>query len=127
MSWLRREVTGPRKICVISNQHLRIKAIFQYPQYGWSEQNRDVVHRYYMQHISENLYKACPDQHLIELFKWTDAKKKPRQFKEDMLSIRQHYPKCYQFLLTVGTTIDRDGNEVKYPSKWAQCKDNGYR
>jgi hypothetical protein len=75
MSWLRREVTGPRKICVISNQHLRIKAIFQYPQYGWSEQNRDVVHRYYMQHISENLYKACPDQHLIELFKWTDAKK----------------------------------------------------
>jgi MULE transposase domain/SWIM zinc finger len=127
MSWLRREVTGPGRIGVISDQHLAIKAIFQYPQYGWSEQNGDVVHRYCMQHISENLYKTCPDQHLVELFKWTAAKKKPRRFKEGMLSIRQQYPKGYQFLLTVGTTIDENDKEIKHPSKWAQCKDKGYR
>jgi hypothetical protein len=42
-----------------------------------------------MQHIVENLYKACPDQHLVELFKWTVSKKKSHRFKEDMLSIEK--------------------------------------
>jgi hypothetical protein len=89
MSWFRREVTGPGRIGVIFYQHLAIKAIFQYPQYDWSEQNGDVVHRYCMQHISKNLYKTCTDQHLVELFKWTAAKKKSHRFKECMLSFRQ--------------------------------------
>jgi MULE transposase domain len=48
MSWLCREVTGSGRIDVISNQHAGIKAIFQYRQYGWSEQNEDITHRYCM-------------------------------------------------------------------------------
>jgi hypothetical protein len=31
MSWLRHEVTGSGRICVISDQHKAIKAIFEYP------------------------------------------------------------------------------------------------
>jgi MULE transposase domain len=30
MSWLRREVIGPGRICVISDQHKAIKAVFEY-------------------------------------------------------------------------------------------------
>jgi hypothetical protein len=37
MSWLRHEVTGPGRICVIFDQHKAIKVIFEYPQYDWSE------------------------------------------------------------------------------------------
>jgi hypothetical protein len=44
-----------------------------------------------------------------------------------MLSIRQQFPKGYQFLLTVGTTDDNEGNETKHPGRWAQCQDKGYR
>jgi hypothetical protein len=35
MSWLRHKVTGPGQICVISDQHEAIKAVFEYPQYSW--------------------------------------------------------------------------------------------
>jgi hypothetical protein len=48
MSWLYREVTEPKQICIISDQHNAIKVVFEYPQYDWSEENRDVVHRYCM-------------------------------------------------------------------------------
>jgi hypothetical protein len=75
MSWLRREVTRPGRICAIFNQRKAIKAVFEYPQYGWSEENGDVVHRYKMQYISENLYKAYPNQDIKDLFKWTTSKK----------------------------------------------------
>jgi hypothetical protein len=88
MSWLCREVTGPGWICVISNQHKAIKAVFEYPQYDWSEENEDVVHRYCMQHVSKNLYKICSNQDIKDLFKWTASKKKSHQFKEGMLSIK---------------------------------------
>jgi hypothetical protein len=43
-----------------------------------------------------------------------------------MLSIRQYFLKGYQFLLTIGTTIDQDGNKTKHPSRWAQCNDKGH-
>jgi hypothetical protein len=62
MSWLCRKVIGPGRICVIFDQHKTIQAIFKYLQYGWSEENGDVVHRCCMQHISENLYKAYPNR-----------------------------------------------------------------
>jgi hypothetical protein len=76
MSWLRLEVICPGRICIISDQHVVIKAIFKYPQYDWSEENEDIVHRYCMQHISKNFYKACPNQDTKNLFKKTVAKKK---------------------------------------------------
>jgi hypothetical protein len=44
-----------------------------------------------------------------------------------MLSIRQQYPNGYRFLLTVGTTVEKNGKEKINPSRWAQCKDKGYR
>jgi hypothetical protein len=44
MSRLCREVIGPGQICIISDQHKAIKVVFEYPQYGWSEENGDVVH-----------------------------------------------------------------------------------
>jgi hypothetical protein len=127
MSWLCREVTRPGQICVISNQHKIIKVVFEYPKYDWSEENGDVVHRYCMQYISENLYKVCPNQDIKDLFKWKALKKKTHRFKEDMLSIRQQYPNGYKFLLTVGTIVDQNGKEKINPSRWAQCKDKCYR
>jgi hypothetical protein len=69
MSWLHRKVTEPRRICVISAQQKAIKVVFKYSQYDWSEENEDIVHRYYMQHISENLYKVCPNHDIKDLFK----------------------------------------------------------
>jgi hypothetical protein len=69
MSWLYREVTEPEQICIISDQHKAIKVVFEYPQYDWSEENRDVVHRYCMQYISKNLYKVCLNQDIKNLFK----------------------------------------------------------
>jgi hypothetical protein len=71
------------------------------------------VHRYCMQHILENLYKACPNQDIKDFSKWTTSKKKHRLFKEGMLSIIQQYPNRYKFLLTVGTTVDQNGKEKK--------------
>jgi hypothetical protein len=45
-----------------------------------------------MQYILKNLYKVYPNHDIKDLFKWTASKKKPYQFKKDILSIRQQYP-----------------------------------
>jgi hypothetical protein len=47
------------KICVISDHHGGIKAIFERPYLGWSVQHGEEIHRYCMQHIAENLYKEA--------------------------------------------------------------------
>jgi hypothetical protein len=45
MRWLRRVVIGDdRRICVISDQHLTIKAIFQNLIYGWDGTSGLAVH-----------------------------------------------------------------------------------
>jgi hypothetical protein len=80
-----------------------------------------------MQHISENLFKACPNQDIKDLFKWTTSKKKPRQFKQCMLSIKQPFLNGYKFSLTVGTIVDQNGKKKINLSRWAQCKDKSYR
>jgi hypothetical protein len=70
--------------------------------------------------------KACLNQDIKDLFKWTASKKKSHRFKEGMLSIRQRYSNGYKFLLTVGTTVDQNGKEKINLSRWAQCKDKSY-
>jgi hypothetical protein len=58
MRWMRREVIGDdTRICVISNQHLTIKAVFQNLIYGWDETSDLAVHRLLAQHIAENMSK----------------------------------------------------------------------
>ena len=76
MYFLRQEVVGPNRFCIISDRHKGIKAVFERPQYGWSEENGQVVHRYCLQHVAENLYKKCPDDDLKKIFKKCAAKKK---------------------------------------------------
>jgi hypothetical protein len=54
-------------------------------------------------------------------------KKKPRQFKEGILSIRQQFLNGYRFLLTIDTIVDQNDKEKINPNRWAQCKDKRYR
>jgi hypothetical protein len=37
MQWLRKEVVGPGKITIISNQHLGIRVVFERPDFGWQK------------------------------------------------------------------------------------------
>jgi hypothetical protein len=46
MQWVRKEVVGPSKITVISDQHLGIRVVFERPDFGWQESTSEVVHRY---------------------------------------------------------------------------------
>ena len=59
MEWVRKEVIGPEKITVITDQHLGIRAIFEDPNRGWYEPAGEVVHCFCIQHISQNVYKDC--------------------------------------------------------------------
>jgi hypothetical protein len=45
------------KIYIISNRHRKIKVIFYQPQLRWSVEHGEAVHRYYIQHVIQNLYK----------------------------------------------------------------------
>jgi hypothetical protein len=46
-------------ICVISDRHRGIKGVFQRRHLGWSVERGEAVHRYYMQHATENLYNEA--------------------------------------------------------------------
>jgi quinolinate synthase len=56
MQWLHKEVVGPDKIIVISDQHLGIRIIFERPNFLWQKSACEVVHRFYIQHIAQNVY-----------------------------------------------------------------------
>jgi hypothetical protein len=44
-----------------------------------------------------------------------------------MRAIKKEYSKGYKFLLTVGKRRENDDKEKPIATKWAQCKDGGYR
>ena len=83
MSFVRREVVGNRFVCVISDQHLGIKHVLNSPNYGWNTNTGEAVHRYCMQHISENLCKNTGEgKWLADRFKIGCKRKKPRRMEE---------------------------------------------
>jgi MULE transposase domain len=69
MQWLRKEVVGPSKITIISDQHLGIRAVLERPDFGWQVSAGEAVHRYCTQHIAQNVYKNCHIKRIKALFK----------------------------------------------------------
>jgi hypothetical protein len=88
MRWVRNElIKYNMKICVISDRHRGIKGVFERPHLERSVQRGEAVHRYYIQHIAENLYKEAGNsekkENLRDDFRKRLAnKKKPRRFIE---------------------------------------------
>jgi hypothetical protein len=82
MKWLRKEVVGPGKITVISDQHLGIRRVFERPYFGWQESTGKVVHRYCTQHIAQNVYKDCHMKRVKTLFKQAARHKKSWRCEE---------------------------------------------
>jgi MULE transposase domain len=52
MQWLRKEIVGPGKITVISDQHLSINEVFERPYFGCQKSTGETVHCYCTQHIA---------------------------------------------------------------------------
>jgi hypothetical protein len=69
MQWVRKEVVGPDKIIIISDQHLGIRAVFERLDFGWQESADEIIHRYYTQHIAQNVYKDCHMKRIKAFFK----------------------------------------------------------
>jgi hypothetical protein len=57
LNWMRTEVFGPGRICVISDQAASIKSVFDQSNLGWCEQNNEAIHRFCAQHVAQNIYK----------------------------------------------------------------------
>jgi hypothetical protein len=69
MQWLHKEVFGPSKIIVISDQHLGIRAVSERPNFRWQESTDEIVHRYCTQYIAQNMYKHCHMKRIMAIFK----------------------------------------------------------
>jgi hypothetical protein len=81
---LRKEVVGPGKITVISDQYLGIRAVFERSNFGWQELVDKVVHRYCTQYIAQNIYKDCHMKRVKTLFKQAARYKKLWKCEEYM-------------------------------------------
>jgi hypothetical protein len=82
MQWLCKEIIGSGKITVISDQHLSIRSVFEWPDFGWQKSAGEVVHRYYTQHIAQNVYKDCHIKRVKIFFKQAARHKKLWRCKE---------------------------------------------
>jgi hypothetical protein len=69
MQWLRKQVVGPGKITVISDQHLSIRAVFKRPNFGWRDSVNEAVYSFCTQHIAQKIYKDCHIKKIKTLFK----------------------------------------------------------
>jgi hypothetical protein len=64
MQWVRKELVGPGKITVISDQHLGIRAVFERSYFGWQKSTSETIHRYCTQPIAQNVYN---DYHIKKI------------------------------------------------------------
>jgi hypothetical protein len=102
MQWLRKEVVGPGKITVISDQHLGIRAVFERLDFGWQELAGETVHRYCTQHIAQNLYNNCHIKRIKAFFKQATRHKKPWRCEKYIKKINSIRPASYKFVRKVG-------------------------
>ena len=77
MQFIRENVVGPGRICVISDQHAAIRSVFDRPDLGWCEEKGEAVHRLCSQHIASNVFKLCKDKIIKNIFKKFVCKMKP--------------------------------------------------
>jgi hypothetical protein len=73
---LRKEVVGPDKIIIISDQHLDIRALFERPDFRWQESADEAIHCYCNQHIAQNVYKDYHMKIVKVIFKQATRYKK---------------------------------------------------
>ncbi|KAJ1702202.1 hypothetical protein LUZ63_001981 [Rhynchospora breviuscula] len=132
MNFVRRQVIGEgKKFCVVSDRHWGIRNTLKQPQYGWQEDANPsyAVHRYCMQHICENVFKASDkDTTLPDKFRKKLAnKKKRRPFYKMWNELKTTNPKAIDYLIKCGKENEADDNEEWRPERWAQTYDGGYR
>jgi hypothetical protein len=125
MQFVRENVVGPGRICVISDQHAAIRSVFDRPDLGWCEERGEAVHRLCSQHIASNVYKLCKDQIIKKIFKKFVCKMKPWRFNEGMDLIRVRSITTYQYVMWCGKRLQNLEEEPLQLHKWAQCHDGG--
>jgi hypothetical protein len=123
MNWLRINVVGPGKICVLSDQHLAIRGVFAAPNLGWCEENNEAVHRLCSQHIAANVWKRFPQKWLRTVFKKYVAKKKIWRFEEGMDIIKQRDTKAHDYIMKIGKQNRNNDAEPLALHKWTQVHD----
>jgi len=123
MNWLRINVVGPGKICVISDQHLGIRGVFEAPNLGWCEENGEAVHRLCSQHICENIWKRYPQKWIKKVFKKYVEKKKIWRFEEGMDMIRQRDAAVHDYIMKFGKRLRNSDAEPLALHKWTQVHD----
>ena len=128
MRWLRYEVIRDnKKICVISDRHLGIRAVFRSSYYGWNESNGEAVHRLCAQHVAENLLKNCRNEMACKKFKKTCRKNSPWNFNKYLKEVENWDPESRKYLDKVGKHDENDENEDWAPHTWSLCHDKGNR
>jgi hypothetical protein len=107
-------VGDDRRICVISDQHLTIKAVFQSPIYGWDEESGLAVHRLCVQYIAENILKMCQNKIIVSKFKKACRKNSPWKLKTYLDEVEGWSKDGRAYLNSIGTKCDTDPN-----AEWA--------
>jgi hypothetical protein len=99
---LRKEVVGPGKIIVISDQHLGIRVVFERSDFGWQGSAGETVHCYCTQHIAQNVYKGCHMKRIKTHFKEAARHKKPLRCEKYIRKINHIRSTSYKFIRKIG-------------------------
>lgn len=123
MSWLRREVVGPRPLCVISDRQDYILRLFDQSDSGWFTGTGEAFHRYCSRYLCQSFQAVFRKEELVDLVKWALKQNQPSKFQLGMTHILQANQEAYNWLVKVGT---KPHEESAY-HVWAQCEDGGRR
>jgi MULE transposase domain/SWIM zinc finger len=123
LRWLRREVVGPRALCVISDCQDYILRLFDQPDSGWFTGTGEAFHRYCSRYLCDNFQAVFKKEELVDLVKWALKQNQPSKFQLGMTHILQANREAYNWLVKVGT---KPHEESAY-HVWAQCEDGGRR
>jgi hypothetical protein len=90
------------KICVIFDRHRGIKGVFQRRHLGWFVERGEAVHRYCMQHATENLYNEAEKSgkkkdNLRDDFRRRLSNNKIASFHREITNVEEIKQKAYDF------------------------------
>ena len=125
MQFVREEVVGPGRVCVISDQHAAIHSVFDRPDLGWCEKNGEAVHSLCSQHIASNVYKLCKNKRIKDIFRKFVGRIKPWRFNEGMDMIKDMSITTHKYIMWCGKRVQNLDEEPLQLHKWAQCHYGG--
>ncbi|KAJ3705362.1 hypothetical protein LUZ61_009067 [Rhynchospora tenuis] len=122
MKFVRTNVVGSRKVCVISDRHASILRVFKEPDLGWNVDASEALHRYCSRHVVANFQDKF-GKSLVPMVRAIFRQNQPYKFNKAFERLYNKNHEACEWLMSVGS----DDPQAPNLEIWSRAHDDGHR